>query len=307
MLSWRLLRATGESRFADLAERTLYNVVATSPSPDGRAFFYANPLHQRVPGVIPSPDTVSQRASSSLREPWFAVSCCPTNVARTFASLGAYLATADDRGLPIHQYADSRISASIGDGRRAGAEVTTRYPSDGNISVRITETDGSPWTLTLRVPEWSADAWLTDGGERRRVGPGSVSVERVFAPGDQIELELSTTPRWTFPDPRIDSIRGSVAVEQGPLVLCVESIDLPDGHGVDTLRVDPEAGLEVRDDRVTATGRVIAVGDQPWPYIGSPTALTGETIPVPMIPYHQWANRGPSTMRVWLPTIEDDS
>jgi hypothetical protein len=307
MLSWRLLLATGESRFADLAERTLYNVVATSPSPDGRAFFYANPLHQRVPGVIPSPDTVSQRASSSLREPWFAVSCCPTNVARTFASLGAYLATADDRGLQIHQYADSRISASIGDGRRAGAEVTTRYPSDGNISVRITETDGSPWTLTLRVPEWSADAWLTDGGERRRVGPGSVSVERVFAPGDQIELELSTTPRWTFPDPRIDSIRGSVAVEQGPLVLCVESIDLPDGHGVDTLRVDPEAGLEVRDDRVTATGRVIAVGDQPWPYIGSPTALTGETIPVPMIPYHQWANRGPSTMRVWQPTIEDDS
>ena len=29
----------------------------------------------------------------------------------------------------------------------------------------------------------------------------------------------------------------------GPLVLCVESIDLPDGHGVDTLRVDPEAAL----------------------------------------------------------------
>ena len=32
-----------------------------------------------------------------------------------------------------------------------------------------------------------------------------------------------------------------------------------------------------------------------------------KTIPVPMIPYHQWANRGPSTMRVWLPTIEDDT
>jgi uncharacterized protein len=35
MLSWRLLLATGETRFADLAERTLYNVVATSPAPDG--------------------------------------------------------------------------------------------------------------------------------------------------------------------------------------------------------------------------------------------------------------------------------
>jgi uncharacterized protein len=73
------------------------------------------------------------------------------------------------------------------------------------------------------------------------------------------------------------------------------------------LRVDPEAGLEIRDDRVTATGRLIAVGDQPWPYVGSRAALSGETIPVPMVPYHQWANCGPSTMRVWLPTIEDDS
>jgi hypothetical protein len=245
---------------------------------------------------------VSQRASSSLREPWFAVSCCPTNVARTFASLGAYLATTDDRGLQIHQYADSRISATIGDGRRAGVDVTTRYPADGQVSIRITETDGHPWALTFRIPEWSVDAWVTDRGERKRVGPGSVSVERVFAPGDQIELELSMSPRWTFPDPRIDSIRGSVAVEQGPLVLCVESIDLPDGHGVDSLRVDPEAGLEVRDERVTATGRAIELDDRPWPYIGSRTAVTGETIPVPMIPYHQWANRGPSTMRVWLPT-----
>jgi DUF1680 family protein len=34
MLAWRLLLATGESRFADLAERTLHNVVATSPAPD---------------------------------------------------------------------------------------------------------------------------------------------------------------------------------------------------------------------------------------------------------------------------------
>jgi hypothetical protein len=223
-------------------------------------------------------------------------------VARTFASLGAYLATTDDRGLQIHQYADSRISATIGEGRRVGVDVTTRYPADGQISIRITETDGSPWSLTLRVPEWSDNAWLTDGGDRRRVGPGSVTVERVFAPGDQIELELSTSPRWVFPDPRIDSVRGSVAVERGPLVLCVESVDLPGGVGVDSVRLDPEERLEVDDGVVTAGGRLVEVGDQPWPYTGSPDAVTGDTIPVPLVPYHQWANRGPSTMRVWVPT-----
>ena len=166
MLAWRLLLATGETRFADLIERTLYNVVATSPAPDGRHFFYANPLHQRVPGSVPSDDVESKRASSSLREPWFLVACCPTNVARTLASLAGYLATADSDGIQIHQYANSRIRTTIGDSRRVGVELATGYPDDGTVAVRVTETDGQPWALTLRVPSWADGAELVDGDER---------------------------------------------------------------------------------------------------------------------------------------------
>ena len=95
MVSWRLFLATGEVRYADLIERTLYNVVATSPREDGRAFFYANPLHQREPGTDVVPDAVNARAEGGVRAPWFDVSCCPTNVARTLASLGSYLAAVE--------------------------------------------------------------------------------------------------------------------------------------------------------------------------------------------------------------------
>jgi DUF1680 family protein len=303
MLSWRLLLATGETRFADLAERTLLNVVATSPSPDGRAFFYANPLHQRVPGVVPSPDFVSNRAASSLREPWFAVSCCPTNVARTFASLAGYLATTDDSGLQIHQYADSRISTMFGDGRRVGVEVSTAYPDDGAISIRVTETDGSPWALTLRIPHWSSESWLTVNGERTKAGPGPATVDRSFSVDDVIRLDLDMTPRWTWPDPRIDSVRGCVAVERGPLVLCVESVDLPHEQSVDLLRVDPGSDLEESDGVVTAGGSLLSFADQPWPSV---PVLTGRSeVTIPLTPYHDWANRGPSTMRVWMPVLDE--
>jgi DUF1680 family protein len=304
MLTWRLLLATGEARFADLAERTLFNVVATSPAPDGRAFFYANPLHQRVPGVVPSPDFVSNRAASSLREPWFAVSCCPTNVARTFASLAGYLATTDDTGLQIHQYAPSRISTTLGDGRRVGVEVSTSYPEEGRISIRVTESDASPWALSLRVPQWSSQASLLVGGERRSVGSGETTIERGFAVGDVIDLELDMTPRWTRPDPRIDSVRGCVAVERGPLVLCVESVDLPGEQSVDTLRVDPGSDLEERDGKVAAGGTLVSFEDRPWP---SAPELSGHSeVTVPLTPYHDWANRGPSTMRVWIPVTDRD-
>jgi uncharacterized protein len=300
MLSWRLLLATGETRFADLAERTLLNVVATSPAPDGRAFFYANPLHQRVPGVVPSPDFVSNRAASSLREPWFAVSCCPTNVARTYASLAGYLATTDSSGLQIHQYADSKISTAFSGSRRLGVEMATAYPDDGKISIRVTETDGSPWALTLRVPHWSSESWLTVAGERRRVGPGQSVIERNFAIDDLVQLELDMTTRWTWPDPRIDAVRGTVAVERGPLVLCVESVDLPGEQTVDLLRIDPGSDLGESDGEVSAAGSLHAFEDRSWPAPGPVVSVRSE-IKVPLTPYHNWANRGPSTMRVWIP------
>jgi hypothetical protein len=303
MLAWRLLLATGESRFADIVERTLFNVVATSLAPDGRAFFYANPLHQRVPGVIPSPDEVSKRASSSLREPWFAVSCCPTNIARTFASLAAYIATVDGGGLQVHQFADCRISTELESGRPVGLEMTTGYPFEGTVSIRITETDEAPWSLSIRVPAWATGAVFSDRDSRKTVEGGTATVTRSFAVGDRIELELPMSPRWTVPDPRIDAIRGCVAVEQGPLVLCVESVDLPAGRDVGAVRIDQSQSLEGGEGAIMATGRLVDDTDLGWPYPDSIGPSTGSEIPLRLVPYNQWANRGPSTMRVWIPTV----
>jgi DUF1680 family protein len=304
MLSWRLLLATGESRFADLIERTLFNVIATSPAPDGRAFFYANPLHQRVPGTVPSPDTVSNRASSSLREPWFQVSCCPTNVARTLASLGAYLATVDAGGLQIHQYADSRITASLDDGRRVGVEVRTGYPLGGKASIEITESDPGGWDLTLRIPGWADGARVTAHGATRSAAPGNLVVAGPFAVGDRIDLDLPVSPRWVFPDPRIDSVRGCVAVERGPLVMCLESVDLSPSVGIDSIAVDPAQGLEDHDGTVMASGHLAEQEERSWPYAGRrDDRLDPRAQGIALTPYHSWANRGPSTMRVWLPTV----
>ncbi|MFF7277734.1 beta-L-arabinofuranosidase domain-containing protein [Streptomyces griseorubiginosus] len=303
MLSWRLLLATGEPRFADLAERTLFNVVATSPAEDGRSFFYANTLHRRRRGTVPAPDAESPRAESGLRAPWFAVSCCPTNVARTLALLPTYLATTDDGGVQLHQYADAEISVGA-----VGLSVRTDYPSGGTVTVRVTRAPDHPWTLSLRVPSWTAGAEValvdTDG-TRRAVTPGTATVTRVFRPGDEIRLELPVAPRWIVPDPRVDAVRGTVAVQRGPLVYCAESVDLPDGRDVDAVRVDPAAEpVDGPDGTVVAPGELAESPTRAWPYqpldrAGVPIA---EERGIALVPYNSWANRGPSTMRVWLPT-----
>ena len=98
-----------------------------------------------------------------------------------------------------------------------GLELSTGYPDDGTVTVKVTETDGAPWAVTLRIPPWASGADLVDpDGRRRPVTPGTAVVERPFAVGDEITLTLPMSPRWTRPDPRIDAVRGCIAVERGP-------------------------------------------------------------------------------------------
>lgn len=299
MFSWRLLLAQGLPRYADLVERTLYNVVATSPSAEGTAFYYTNTLHQRRPGTVPPADVASPRASSSLRAPWFAVSCCPPNVARTLASLAAYVATTDDDGLQLHQYAPARIRTALADGRRVDLDVETAYPRDGVVRVTVATTEDRPWTLTLRVPAWAQGATLVTPEGTQEAAPGTVQVHRRFAAGDVVELRLPTAPRVSAADPRIDAVRGCVVVERGPEVLCVESVDL--GADVGDARLDLAAGLRDVDGRVLATVVTRTADERAWPYGSGGEHPLGGGSEVQLIPYHDWANRGPSTMRVWIP------
>lgn len=313
MFAWRLLLATGRPRYADLIERTLFNVVATSPAHDGESFYYANTLQQRTPGLPAAGDQPSPRASSSLRAPWFEVSCCPPNVARTLASLASYAATVDDDGVQLHQFAPLEIRGALADGRAVELSVETEYPANGSVRVRVLGDSSSAWALSLRIPAWADGATLTvraaDGADVDvpAVTAGDyVSVRRAFAAGDVVELTLPTAPRVSWPDPRIDAVRGCVVVERGPEVLCLESVDLAtasDGRWTDVgdVRLDATVPPREVDGRVSVRVHAGHAAEQPWPYGDTPAEARPDTFDVPLVPYHDWAERGPSTMRVWLP------
>ncbi|MBB2921250.1 glycoside hydrolase family 127 protein [Cellulomonas cellasea] len=299
MVAWRLLLATGDTHWGDVVERTLFNVVATSPAADGRAFFYTNPLHKRVPGETAHPDEVSARALSRLRAPWFEVSCCPTNVARTFASLGAYVATVSDDALQLHQYAPARITTTLGDGRAIGLEVRTGYPYAGDVTVRVTTAPEGEAGLSLRVPAWAVGSATLDG---EPVDGEVATIRRAFAEGDEVRLSLPVVPRITTADNRIDAVRGCVAVERGPLVLCAESTDLPGDLHVDAIRLDLASPPTADGSGAIGRGRAVEHASATWPYAAGPRERDADTFELRLVPYHEWANRGPSTMRVWIPT-----
>lgn len=238
MWSWRMMLATGEARFADLAERTLLNGVLAGVALREPLFAYVNPL---------------ETATGANRRPWFECACCPPNLMRTLASLQHLLATHDDDGVQLHQYAGGAV---------AGLDVRTDYPWDGRVEIDVRE---APGVLSLRVPAWCAGARL-DG---RPVAPGYARATP--RAGERVVLELPMPARRTPPDPRVEAVRGRVAIERGPLVYCAEGDDL------DALRLGDEAPLRVTDEHVIEAGALRAV------------------------PYFAWGNGALRAMRVWLP------
>jgi DUF1680 family protein len=304
MLSWRLLLDSGDARYSDLIERTLLNNVLASPRADGHAFYYTNTLQQRVEGEPASEDEISARALSSLRAPWFEVSCCPTNVARTLASVSSYFATADATGIQLHQYGSFDVRTDVGNSAVA-LSVRSAYPVDGIIAVTFEHDTTTDFELSLRIPAWATDGFQVDAGPHDvRLSHGWAVVTGGFFAGETLELRLPMDARISVPSSRIDAVRGQIAVERGPLVMALESIDLPEG--IDTEQVTVAAGAEPVTLGSEVHIRLQAERDvrHDWPYGAGHVGHVGhstEQFDARLLPYFEWANRGPSTMRVFIP------
>jgi DUF1680 family protein len=309
MWSWRLLLTTGEARYADLIERTLYNGFASSTSLDGRAYYYCNPLQIRSDHEVGGVDNLG----AAERKPWYNCACCPPNIMRLISSLSHYLASYNADGVQLHQYTTSTIRTAQALGPQATLHVRTDYPWDGRIDVSIEESSAQEWTLSMRVPSWSERSSVTVNGDAARLkrdARGYVSMRREWRAGDVVSLEFDMSARLVAPDPRIDAVRGCVAIERGPLVYCLEETDLPAGVALDDVRLGPGPELTAtrRPDllggitTVEAVGLVRRVDGAGWPYPNANASGDGqaEAVTLTAIPYYAWANRSRNAMRVWV-------
>jgi uncharacterized protein len=291
--NWRMLLATGGAKYADEMERALYNVIAGSTALDGTHFFYSNTLHLRTG------HDGSHEDAPSGRLPWYSCACCPPNLSRLLASLSGYAFTVDHGGLQVHLYAAGEVRTTV-DGKDVHVAVRTDYPWDGRVV--LTVTTAAPLTLSLRIPHWATEARL-DGTPVDTEG-GYVRVERDWSAGATVTLDLPMSPRIVHPHPRIDAVRGCVAVARGPLVYAVEQADLPAGVTLEDVRIVPTGQLtagRLPDIPVTLTaeGAVERAGSgELYP---ATVEIATEPIELTAIPYFLWGNRDPGPMRVWIP------
>ncbi|MFF3331009.1 glycoside hydrolase family 127 protein [Streptomyces sp. NPDC002888] len=285
--SWRMALLTGEAKYSDLVERTLYNGFLSGVGLDGDSWLYVNPLQVREEYEGANEDDKAAR-----RTPWFRCACCPPNVMRLLASLPHYLASGDEEGLQLHQYATGVYAA--GGGR---VRVATEYPWDGRIAVTVEEApEDTDWTLSLRIPSWCTafTAAAPDGDPPAETSPGWLRLRRRWRPGDTLSLDLDLGARLTRPDPCVDAVRGCVAIERGPLVYCLEGVDQEPGTRFDDLTLPDGGHLTVTPAPELLGGVSVITAD-------GRRRSDGAAVPLTAVPYCAWANRRPGPMRVWIP------
>ena len=297
MWGWRMLLLSGEARYADLIEHTLYNAVIPGVSLDGSAYFYMNPLE-------------SDR--SYRREPWFECACCPPNVARTLASLPGYVYSTSEDGIWVHLYGANTAEIEF-DGKAIRLEQRGNYPWDEKVEIVVGT--GGEFAFQMRVPAWcETGAKIAVNGEQvlTESRPGSYArIDRSWQPGDVVRLTFPIPVRLIEAHPHVDAASGRVAVMRGPILYCAEQADNP--------------GFDLRDARLVADTE-IRVQTGSGPLDGLPTLRAEAMVETPdagwngllyrtrqrtdpalarnasltLIPYFAWANRDPGRMIVWM-------
>lgn len=311
MWNWRMLLLTGDRKYADLMERVVLNGVLPSLGQEGASYLYVNPLQIRGGSYVRS-GPIGEGSGELHRPKWHACACCPPNVMRLLSSIQHYAASTQADALQIHQYVSGAVNVTLPAGEVSLA-LHTDYPWDGAVTVEVEKAPQSPWTLALRIPAWAKTFSIQINGQTTDAqvsNLGYLEITRTWQAGDRVELGLPVVPVWTRANPRVDAIRGSVALERGPLVYCFESHDQPANADLGDASVDVHKIPQPVEKAIPGGGIALKVeAFAPQSPVEEELYLPADKVHVQpqnaveliAIPYYAWGNRGMRTMRVWIP------
>ena len=290
LFAHRMLLIDNDSRYADVVERAIYNGFLSSISLDGTAFFYTNPLE--IMPALHTRDASTTDSSMWLpimqRKEVFDCSCCPPNILRFIASIANFLYTCDDNAIYVHQFMQSESTINVGS-RAVKISQKTDYPYNGKIEL-CTDSDVR---LAIRIPEWCN----TYKGETVK-GYAFFDAKA----NEPITIDFEMKPFFVGANPRVAFDCGKYAVQNGPIVYCMESHD--NGKTLRDLYLDSSADFSAswNDALGVPTLTIDAYRrkdtDKLYYRKGDDTTDLYKTSAT-LIPYFAFANRGEAEMQVW--------
>ena len=276
MVLWnqRMNKLTGDSKYIDILERSLYNGALAGISLGGDRFFYVNPLESK---------------GDHHRQEWYGCACCPSQLSRFLPSIGNYIYASSDDALWVNLYIGNTGQIRIGETDILLTQETD-YPWDGSVKLTISTSQSLEKEIRLRIPNWCKTYDLSINGKRINVSEEKgYAVIKDWKSQDVIALDMDMPVEIVAADPHVKENFGKRAIQRGPLVYCMEEIDNP--VYFDQIQLSPSTTFQ------TAFVSDILNGIKTIKTNGRAQSAT-------FIPYYAWDNRKAGKMRVWIPYNE---
>jgi hypothetical protein len=304
----RMLQITGEEKYADVMELALLNSVFSGISLDGKKYFYTNPL--AASDGFPYTLRWSEGKYKD-RQPWISCFCCPPNTVRTIAETQQYAYNLSREGIWVNLYGSNTLETNIDGGGLAQLKQTSDYPWDGNVRIELLKVPKKEFSLFLRIPGWCKGASVKLNGKpiELKLAPEQYfKINYKWSKGDVIELDLPMDVRFIESNPLVEETRNQVSLMRGPLVYCLESLDLPENIKLEDILIPLSAQFKpVRtviegSPIVMLEGDVLVQSGRDWSKsLYQEVSAKTEPVRIRLIPYYAWNNRGHAEMSVWLP------
>jgi DUF1680 family protein len=223
----RMNRMHHDASSADVQERVLYNNILGAIELSGDNFFYQNPL-----------------STGHARYSWHGCPCCVGNIPRALIAIKdlMYSLNGSRDVLYVNYFVCSQGTIDDVAGTKLRIEQETEYPWKGNVSLTLGPESATAFTLKLRIPDRGESSLYTPAplpkgqvtvkvnGDVRSLTPenGYVSLSRAWKSEDRVELALPMDIQRVGADDRVESNRGRVALQRGPIVYNIESVDHED-------------------------------------------------------------------------------
>ena len=276
MVLWnqRMNQLTGDSKYIDILERSLYNGALAGISLGGDRFFYVNPLESK---------------GDHHRQEWYGCACCPSQLSRFLPSIGNYIYASSDDALWVNLYIGNTGQIRIGETDILLTQETD-YPWDGSVKLTISTSQPLEKEIRLRIPNWCKTYDLSINGKRINVSEKKgYAVIKDWKSQDVIALDMDMPVEIVAADPHVKENFDKRAIQRGPLVYCMEEIDNPEYF--DQIQLSPSTTFQ------TAFVSDILNGIKTIKTNGRAQSAT-------FIPYYAWDNRKAGKMRVWIPYNE---
>lgn len=223
----KLFNITGEPKYIDYIEHTLYNSALTSKNPhDGYETSYYSPLQghkewKRTDHINGTP-------------------CCSQSITRELVWLPEYVWGRDQKnGFAVFLYNPGSIKGNIldskGDSIMVSAKFDTQFPVEEGMKIHLDVEEESNFNIKLRVPKWCSTFLASVNGKNYKGTPGTfLEIERKWSNGDVIDVDFDM-PVKVIED---KSYKGFVAIKRGPQILAVDGFLNKDLKNLDEIAVD---------------------------------------------------------------------